>query len=66
MLQNDEEVYNRTKSNVEKIKEALSCHYDADITNAKKMISNTYNLLLHIRNFNSNIILFLYYITAIY
>lgn len=36
----DEEVYNRTKSNVEKIKQALSSYYDADISNAKKMISN--------------------------
>ncbi|MDD1505305.1 hypothetical protein PVA17_21530 [Lysinibacillus sp. CNPSo 3705] len=36
----DEEVYNRTKLNVEGIKKALSFYYDADISNAKKVISN--------------------------
>ncbi|MFJ8103679.1 hypothetical protein [Lysinibacillus sp. NPDC096212] len=36
----DEGVYNRTKLNVEKIKQALSFYYDADISKAKKKISN--------------------------
>ncbi|PFS50030.1 hypothetical protein COK44_07560 [Bacillus cereus] len=33
-------VYNRAKSNVKKIKQALSSYYNADISNAKKTISD--------------------------